>query len=51
MKEQLITCPHCNKKFPLSEAMQHEIEEKVKYDHQRELDELQEEHQQQIKQP
>ncbi len=48
MNEQLITCPHCNKKFPLSEAMQHEIEEKVKYDHQKELDELQEEHQQQI---
>ncbi len=48
MKEQLITCPNCNKKFPLSEAMQHEIEEKVKYDHQRVLDELEIEHQQQI---
>jgi hypothetical protein len=48
MKEQLITCPLCNKKFPLSEAMQHEIEAKVKSDHQKELDELEEEHQSQI---
>ncbi len=48
MKEQLITCPYCNKKFPLSEAMRHEIEEKVKSDHQKELDELEAEHQRQI---
>ena len=48
MKEQLITCPHCNKKFPLSEAMKHEIEEQVKSDHQKELDELEEEHLKQI---
>ncbi|MFA5818455.1 MAG: hypothetical protein WC854_04185 [Bacteroidales bacterium] len=48
MKEQLIICPHCNKKFPLSEAMKYEIEEKVKSDHQKELDELVEEHQLQI---
>lgn len=40
MKEQLITCPHCNKKFPLSEAMRHEIEEQVISDHQRQLEEL-----------
>lgn len=48
MKEQLITCPHCNKKFPLSEAMKHEIEEQVKSDHQKELDELEEEHKKQV---
>ena len=48
MKEQLITCPHCNKKFPLSEAMKHEIEEQVKSDHQKELDELEESHLKQI---
>ena len=48
MKEQLITCPHCNKKFPLSEAMKHEIEEQVKSDHQKELDELEEAHQKQM---
>ena len=48
MKEQLITCPHCNKKFPLSEAMKHEIEEQVKSDHQKELDELEAAHQKQI---
>lgn len=48
MKEQLITCPHCNKKFPLSEAMKHEIEEQVKSDHQQVLDELETEHQRQI---
>jgi hypothetical protein len=48
MKEQLITCPHCNKKFPLSEAMKHEIEEQVKSDHQKKLDELEDEYQKQI---
>jgi len=48
MKEQLITCPHCNKKFPLSEAMRHEIEEQVKSDHQKELEELEAKHQRQI---
>ena len=48
MKEQFITCPHCNKKFPLSEAMRHEIEEQVKSDHQRELEEIEAEHLRQI---
>ncbi len=48
MKEQHITCPHCNKKFPLSQVMKHEIEERVKSDHQKELDELAEEYQRQI---
>lgn len=48
MKEQLITCPHCNKKFPLSEVMRHEIEEQVKSDHQKEFDELEEAHKKQI---
>jgi hypothetical protein len=48
MKEQLITCPHCNKKFPLSEAMKHEIEEQVKSDHQKELEELEANYQKQI---
>src|SRR4051812_5262424 len=44
MKEQLITCPHCKKKFPLSEAMQHEIEAKVKSDYQDQINALEEEH-------
>jgi hypothetical protein len=48
MKEQLITCPYCNNKFPLSEAMKHEIEEQVKSDHQQELAEIEASHQQQI---
>lgn len=48
MNEQLITCPHCNMKFPLSKAMKHEIEEQVKSDHQKRLEELQAEHNQQL---
>lgn len=48
MKEQLITCPHCLKKFPLSQAMQHEIEEKVKSSHLQEIEALKNEYQQQL---
>ncbi len=48
MNEQLITCPHCTKKFPLSEAMKHEIEEQVKSDHQKKFEELEELHKQQL---
>jgi len=43
-----ITCPHCLQKFPLSEAMQHEIESKVTSEHQKELNELEKAHQSQI---
>ena len=48
MEEQLITCPYCNEKFPLSEAMRHEIEEQVNTNHQRKFIELQELHKQQL---
>ena len=48
MMELLITCPHCNRKFPLSEAMRHEIEERVESDHKKKLDELNADFQQQI---
>ena len=48
MDEQLITCPYCNEKFPLSEAMRHEIEEQVSTDHQKKFKELQELHKQQL---
>jgi len=44
MKEQLITCPNCNRKFPLSEAMQHEIEERVQSEHQQELEDIKAKH-------
>lgn len=48
MDEQLITCPNCNEKFPLSEAMRHEIEEQVKTDHQKKFKELKELYKQQL---
>jgi hypothetical protein len=48
MEEQLITCPYCNEKFPLSEAMRHEIEEQVNSDHQKKFKELEELHKQQL---
>jgi len=48
MDEQLITCPYCNEKFPLSEAMRHEIEEQVNTDHHKKFKELEELHKQQL---
>ena len=48
MKEQLITCPHCKQQFPLSQAMQHEIEEKVKLSHLQEIEAIKKEYQTQI---
>ncbi len=29
MSEQTINCPYCGKKFPLSKAVTHEIEERM----------------------
>lgn len=40
MTEQQITCPHCHKSFPLSEAMAHDIEEKVKSDYLQQIADL-----------
>lgn len=48
MKEQLITCPHCHEKFPLSQAMQHEIEEKVKSSHLQEIEALKKQYDNQL---
>lgn len=48
MKEQLIICPHCKQQFPLSQAMQHEIEEKVKSSHLQEIEALKNEYQHQL---
>ena len=48
MDEQLITCPYCNEKFPLSEAMKHEIEEQVNSNNQKKFKELEELHKQQL---
>ena len=48
MKEQLITCPHCHEKFPLSQAMQHEIEEKVKSSHLQEIEAIKNEYDKQL---
>ncbi|MCY7409222.1 MAG: hypothetical protein LH473_03040, partial [Chitinophagales bacterium] len=48
MPDQLITCPYCHKPFPLSEAMTHDIEEKVKSNYQQQLTQMQEQHEQEI---
>jgi len=29
MSEQVMTCPYCNKEIPLSEAISHEMREKL----------------------
>ena len=41
MVEQLITCPHCHKKFPISDAMTHDIEEKLGAKFQKQIADLQ----------
>jgi hypothetical protein len=48
MNEQLITCPHCKQQFPLSQAMQHEIEEKVKLSHLQEIEAIKKEYDKQL---
>lgn len=35
----LITCPHCNKRFPLDQAMTHEIREKLEVETSKKLEE------------
>ena len=37
LQDQQIGCPHCHKKFPLSEAMRHELEESIKTDYDQRL--------------
>ena len=35
-----IKCPHCHKTFPMSEAIRHELEEKVRVEQTEKLKEL-----------